>query len=195
MKSQTFEQLRVPIAVGLVLVALFVFWPRDADGGSPLSAETQSPGIVVGEPVGGVIVDSTPPATPGATPIPTVTAAATATPEVTPDPGPDTFTAEVLACRDIDGSRCRGELDEFPRRASSFTALVRFTDARAGDTISVRLTGDGVTIEGGPFTLGGGGDGYYYSRINYGGELPHGEYPLLATRNGTEVARTQLRNG
>jgi len=193
MKSQTFEQLRVPIAVGLVLVALFVFWPRDADGGSPLSAETESPGIVVGEPVGGVIEQS-PIATSEATPIPTVTAAATATPEVTPDPGPDTFTAEVLACHDIDGSRCRGELDEFPRRASSFTALVRFEDARAGDTISVRLTGDGVTIEGGPFTLAGGGDGYYYSRINYG-DLPDGEYTLIATRNGDEVARTHLRNG
>jgi hypothetical protein len=194
MTSRTFEQLRIPIAVALVVVALFIFSPRDADGGPPSSAATQSPGIVVGEPVGGVIVDSTPSATPEVTPIPTVTAAATATPEATPDPGPDTFTAEVLACRDIDGSRCRGEFDEFPRRASSFTALVRFTDARAGDVISVRLTGDGVTFDGGPFALDGGGDGYYYSRINYG-DLPDGEYTLIATRNGDEVARTQLRSG
>jgi len=193
MKSQTFEQLRVPIAVGLILVALFVFWPRQGAGPSEAEAR-ESAAIVVGEPGGAVVASPGPAATPEATPIPTVTAAATATPEETPDPGPDTFTAEVLACRDIDGSRCRGELDQFPRRASSFTALVRFNDARAGDTISVRLTGDGVTIEGGPFTLGGGGDGYYYSRINYG-DLPHGEYTLIATRNGDEVARTHLRNG
>ena len=44
----------------------------------------------------------------------------------------------------------------------------------------------------GPFTLQGGGDGYYYSTFNIGG-LPSGEYTLIATRNGSEVAETSFR--
>ena len=49
------------------------------------------------------------------------------------------------------------------------------------------MSGPGGTIAGGPFTLQGGGDGYYYSTFPAGG-LPDGEYTLIATRNGTEVA-------
>ena len=62
---------------------------------------------------------------------------------------------------------------------------------RAGDTINVSLTGEGVNIVGGPFTLGGGGDGYYYSRITLG-DIPSGDYILVATRNGEEVASLSL---
>ena len=69
---------------------------------------------------------------------------------------------------------------------------MRFEDARAGDTISVTLTGPGVQINGGPFTLQGGGDGYYYSEMRYG-ELDDGDYVLAALRNGVEVARISLR--
>ena len=98
----------------------------------------------------------------------------------------------MLACRDIDGSRCRGRFERFPRRGDSFTALVLFEDARAGDTISVTLSGPGVQIDGGPFTLQGGGDGYYYSEITYG-DLPDGEFILAALRNGVEVASVTLR--
>jgi hypothetical protein len=186
MNSERFEQLRVPVALGLLVVALFVFWPR---GGDPGPGASPSLSIVVGEPVGGVFADPTPMATAEPSPTP----APTSTPAATPSPAPDTFSAEVLACREVKGARCRGEFGEFPRRARSFTALVRFTDARAGDTISVTLSGP-VTIDGGPYTLGGGGDGWYYSTITYG-DLPDGEYALIAMRNGAEVARITLRNG
>jgi hypothetical protein len=187
MNSERFEQLRVPVALGLLVVALFVFWPRGGDPGLGADA-SPSLSVVVGEPVGGVFADPTPTETPAPTP----TLAPTATPAVTSAPAPDTFSAEVLACREVSGSRCRGEFVEFPRRGRTFTALVRFTDARAGDTISVALSGP-VIIDGGPYTLGGGGDGYYYSTITYG-DLPDGDYALIAMRNGAEVARITLRS-
>jgi hypothetical protein len=71
---------------------------------------------------------------------------------------------------------------------------VRFTDANAGDAISVNLSGPGGEIAGGPYTLEGGGDGYYYSTFTVGG-LPSGDYTLTAMRNGTEVAGTTFRRG
>ncbi len=147
--------------------------------------------MIVGEAGGEVLAASTPVPTPTATPVATADRTQAPTPVPTPEP-PDTFSADVQACRDNDGERCRGEFERFPRRAESFTAVVRFEDARAGDTISVTLTGQGVQINGGPFTLEGGGDGYYYSRITYG-DIPEGEYVLSALRNGAEVASTTLR--
>ncbi len=186
--TTTFEQLRVPLAGILLLVALFILWPRG--GGEALQANepSASASVVVGE-AGGEVVAIATPTPPPATPSPT--AVATPTPDPTPEP-PDTFSAEVFACRDLNGSRCRGEFEKFPRRGDSFTALVRFEDARAGDTINVTLTGPGVEIIGGPFTLEGGGDGHYYSEIRYG-DLDDGEYVLAALRNGEEVARITLR--
>lgn len=188
----TFEQLRVPIAGLLLLVALFVLWPRGDEEATRANQPTASSSVVVGE-VGGEVLSTatpTPALTPAPTPSPSAAPTATATPQPTPEP-PDTFSAEVLACRDIDGPRCRGEFRRFPRRGDSFTALVRFEDARAGDTINVTLTGQGVNIVGGPFTLQGGGDGYYYSEIRHG-SLERGEYVLTAFRNGQEVARITL---
>jgi hypothetical protein len=182
----TFEQLRVPIAALLLLIALFVLWPRGGDEATRANEPEASSSVVIGEAGGAVL--STP--TPVATPPPSVAPTASPTPEITPEP-PDTFSAEVLACRDIDGPRCQGEFRRFPRRVDAFTALVRFEDARAGDTINVSLTGEGVNIVGGPFTLDGGGDGYYYSEIR-SGDLPRGEYLLAAYRNGNEVARITL---
>lgn len=187
MTSPTFEQLRIPIAIALLAIALFVLWPRGGEGSTAGDLASPSQSITLGG-VGGAVL-ATP--TPESSPTPAPTAAPTPTPEPTPV-APDTFSAEVLACRELEGSRCRGEFDTFPGRARQFTALVRFEDARAGDTISVSLTGPGVAIEGGPFTLEGGGDGYYYSQITIG-DLPEGEYLLVATRNGSEVARTTLR--
>ncbi len=102
------------------------------------------------------------------------------------------FEAEVLACRSISGSSCNGELGTLPSGAGTFTALVRFSDANAGDAIAVTMSGPGGTIAGGPYTLPGGGDGYYYSTFSTGG-LPTGEYTLIATRNGSEVAETSFR--
>lgn len=188
MDGVTFERLRGPLAIVLLAVALVVLWPRggEAGTGEPDGESTPGPSIVVGE-IGGAIL-----ATPTPSPSPTSTPSPSPTPTATPVPLPDTFSAEVLACRDVDGDRCRGEFHEFPRRRNSFTALVRFEDARAGDTISVTLSG-AVTINGGPFTLQGGGDGYYYARITYG-DLPDGDYALIALRNGAEVARITLRN-
>jgi hypothetical protein len=200
MSEPTFEQFRIPAALILIILAAFVFLPRVGD--TPESA-TATPGatIIVGQPGGRVTSSNdslaatspSPVATP--TPIPTPTATPQATPPPTPQPaGPDGFTAEVLACTSISGSECNGQLGTLPGDASSFTALVRFTDANAGDAISVILDGPSGTIAGGPYTLQGGGDGYYYSIFSIGG-LPNGEYTLTATRNGTEVATTSFRRG
>jgi hypothetical protein len=137
--------------------------------------------------------------TPPATPIPTLTPAATpertASPRPTPAPvaGGD-FAAEVLACRSISGSACNGQLGTLPAGASTFTALVRFTGAVAGDTISVILDGPGGSTAGSPYALGGSGDGYYYSTFSVGG-MPNGQYTVSATRNGTQVATTTFRRG
>jgi hypothetical protein len=188
-----FEQIRVPLAVLLIAVAFIVFWPR-ADPEETLQAQAgPSSSIVIGEP-GGVVLSSPTPTPQPPEPSTEPTAEPTATPAPpTPEP-PDTFTARIFACRDISGPECRGELDALPRRSNTFTALVTFDDARAGDTINVALTGEGVNIVGGPFTLSGGGDGYYYSRITFG-DIPSGEYALVATRNGEEVASLTLPRG
>jgi hypothetical protein len=184
----TFEQLRIPLAAVLLAVAIFVLWPRGGDQALQANEPTAGASIVVGAAGGEVVAVATPTPPP---PTPSPSAAASVTPEPTPEP-PDTFSAEVFACRDLKGSRCRGGFDEFPRRGDSFTALVRFADARAGDTISVTLTGPDIQINGGPFTLEGGGDGYYYSEIRYG-DLGEGAYELTALRNGEEVASITLR--
>jgi hypothetical protein len=194
MSEPTFEQLRIPAALILIILAAFVFLPRL--GGTPASATaTPSATIVVGQPGGEVtspVAAASP--SPATTPSPAPTATPTTTPRPTPQPGPDLFTAEVLACRSISGSACNGQLGTLRGDDSSFTALVRFTDANAGDAIGVILDGPSGTIAGGPYTLQGGGDGYYYSVFSVGG-LPRGDYTLTATRNGTEVATTSFRRG
>ena len=190
MSGLTFEQLRIPAALILIIIAVFIFLPRDAQpSGSAATSPTPTVAVIVGEP-GGVIT-GTP--TPVPTPIPTLTPAATPTPAPTPQPvANDSFAAAVQACRSISGASCRGPLGRLPASAGSFTALVTFTDASAGDTINVVLTGPAGTIAGGPYTLGGGGDGYYYSTFTVGG-LPRGDYQITAYRNGAEVAETTFR--
>ncbi|HEY6609417.1 MAG TPA: hypothetical protein VI277_09500 [Candidatus Limnocylindria bacterium] len=185
----TFERVRLPLAAILLGVALFALWPRDGGAGQATAEQSARAAIVV-EAGGEVVLEPTAAPTPAATPDPTPAATPAPTPAPTPLP-PDTFSAVVLACRDNDGDRCRGEFERFPRRGDSFTALVRFEDARPGDTINVTLSGPGAQITGGPFALADGGDGYYYSRITYG-DLGEGAYVLAALRNGEEVARTTL---
>lgn len=128
--------------------------------------------------------------TPSAPPSPT--AAPTATPAVTspPDPFAGGFAAQVLACRSLQGDRCRGPLDDV-RSGGSFTALMRFENISAGDAVAITLAGP-ATYGGAPYAMQGGGDGYYYSEFSLGG-APGGEYELIATRNGSEVARTTIR--
>ncbi len=193
MSGPTFEQLRIPAALILIILVAFIFLPRGGDDDPTAATESaaarSSP--TAGQPGGAVT------ATPPATPIPTLTPLPTVAPTATPAPTPapvanSSFRAVVLACRSISGSSCEGELGTLPARAGSFTALVRFNDANAGDAIAVTLTGPGGTVAGGPFTLQGGGDGYYYSNFNVGG-LPSGDYTLIATRNGSEVAQTSFR--
>ena len=193
MSGPTFEQLRIPAALILIVLVAFIFLPRAGDD-DPTAATVTPAGPsspTAGQPGGAVT------ATPPTTPVPTLTPAPTAAPTATPAPTPtpvanNNFRAEVLACRSVSGSSCNGELGTLPARAGAFTALVRFTDATAGDAIAVNLIGPNGTIAGGPFTLQGGGDGYYYSTFNTGG-LPSGEYTLIATRNGTEVAQASFR--
>jgi hypothetical protein len=189
MSGLSFEQVRIPAALILIIVAAFIFVPR-GEGQPAAAVATATPAIVVGQPGGGVTSTASATAVPTLTPAPTPTA--TATPVPTPQPVADSFSARVLACRDINGSRCRGELGTLPARAGSFTALVLFTDAAAGDAINVVLSGPGGTITGGPYTLGGGGDGYYYSTFTVGG-LPAGDYVVTAYRNGQAVGETSFR--
>jgi hypothetical protein len=194
MSEPRFEQLRIPAALILIIAAAFIFLPR-GPGEPEAAAATPQASIVVGPPGGEVSSSAGSSISTGPTPVPTASPAATATPEPTAQPvARDGFDAEVLACRSISGSACRGELGTLPADAGSFTALVRFTGANAGDAISVNLSGPGGEISGGPYTLQGGGDGYYYSTFTVGG-LPSGDYTLTATRNGTEVAGTTFRRG
>lgn len=201
MSGRTFEQLRLPAALVLVLIAAFVFMPRDGGPTSTTaSVDEGDVAAVAGEPGGAVTSTPTPEATIS---IPIVTASPTPSPTATAEPtaeptaaaaANDGFAAEILACRSISGSTCVGQLGTLPGGAATVTALVRFTDATAGDVISVTLSGAGGTIAGGPYTLGGSGSGYYYSTLSVGG-LPSGDYSLIATRNGTEVATTTFRRG
>ncbi len=196
MTQPTFEQLRIPAALILIIAAVFIFLPRDGDDPTRTAGDPTDSTATAGQPGGAVT--ATPPPTPIATATHAPVLGPTATPEPTPEPTAATaagnFRAEVLACRVVAGSNCIGRLGTLPARAGSLTALVRFTDAIAGDAIAVTMSGPGGTIAGGPFTLQGGGDGYYYSTFPVGG-LPNGEYTLIATRNGNEVASTSFRRG
>lgn len=201
MSRRTFELLRLPAALLLLLIAGFILVPRD--DGDPAVADA-SPSIVVGQPFGAIVTPSPEPVpSPSATPIvtlspePSPTAEPTPTveptEEATPQPVANNSGAEVLACRSISGSTCNRQLGTLPANAGAFTALVRFTDANAGDTYNVILSGPSGTIPGAAYTLQGSGDGYYYTTFQAGG-LPGGEYTLTATRNGDAVAVTTFRN-
>lgn len=210
MSRQTLEALRLPAGILLLAVAAFFLWPRGETAG-PASTASPAPSVIAGQPGGEVITPAPTPA--AATPIPTVAPTPErtpeptpeATPEPTPDPTPappappappppqaDGFSAQVLACRSISGSTCNGQLGTLPASASTFTALVRFTDANAGDTMNVVLDGPSGRINGFPYSLQGGGDGYYYSQFQAPG-LPGGTYTLTALRNGQPVATTSFR--
>jgi len=191
MSERTFEQLRIPAALILIITVAFIFLPRSGD--REPTATTESPAgrssPTSGEPGGAVTATVAP------TPLATLTPPPIATLAPTPTPVADNgFEAEVLACRLIAGDSCIGRFGVLPARAGTFTALVRFTDASAGDAISVVLAGPNGTIGGSPYTLQGGGDGYYYSIFSIAG-LPTGEYTLVATRNGDEVAQTSFQRG
>ncbi len=195
MSRTTLELLRWPVAIGLILITAIILFPRG--NGDAATDATPTASVVLGE-VGGEILTPSPApsAPPEATPIPTLSAATT--PEPTPDPTTspapqeDGFTAEVLACRSISESKCKGRLGTLRAGAGAFTALVRFTDANAGDRMNAILDGPAGTIDGFPYSLEGGGDGYYYTQFQARG-LPAGEYTLTATRNGEPVAVTTFR--
>jgi hypothetical protein len=198
MSRRTFEQLRIPAGLLLLVIVGFVFFPRGDDAEPGTSPQ---PSVIVGEPGGEVLPPAEEPEpTPAPTPIPTLTPVPTPTPvPPTPQPDPtpppvtaDGFSAEVLVCRSISGSTYNQQVTNLPPNASNFTALVRFTGARAGDTINAVVTGPAGTYPGGPYTLQGGGTGYYYS-IFQAGNLPPGDYLVTATRNGGEVATTRFR--
>lgn len=183
------SRYRWPLAAALLVVAVVLLWPRSP--GDPVMTPSPRPSIVVGD-VGGDVVSPSPTVAP--TPIPTVSpnATPTAAPTATPGAPDDGFAAEVLACRSISGDRCNDQLGTLRPNAGSFTALVRFSEANAGDVINALLDGPAGRIDGFPYTLQGGGDGYYYSEFQAGG-LPAGDYTLTATRNGEVVATTSFR--
>ena len=189
MQPPEIERFRLPVGLLLILIAAFVFWPRGA-AGPAVAEQTPAPSVIVGEPGGEVVIES---ATPAPTLIPTATPAPVPTPTIAPPPPPaDTFTAEVLACRAISGSRCNGRIEQLPPDAGSFTALVRFTDAVAGDAMNAIISGPGGTLAGTPYPLQGSGDGYFWAEFVVA-SLPAGDYVLTATRNGVEVAATGIQ--
>jgi hypothetical protein len=181
------------MALLLVLAAAAGCSPTP-DAASPDGGAT--PSVGVGE-IGGEVTSSGPLTGPGpgespgteSTPAPTVAPTPAPTPPPTPAPQQDGFTAVVRACDSIAGDRCRNEYGTMPAGVSGFTALVTFTDANAGDTINVVLSGPAGTFPGGAYTLQGGGDGYYYSNFTVP-NLSAGTYTLTASRNGSDVATT-----
>lgn len=191
MSSETFNRLRVPIALGvaLMLLAGYLFLQRaDADSGTASPAAS----IVVGIPGGGV---TTPSPSPTSTPSPSPSVAPTVTPSASPTPAPtpdEPFVAEVMACRSISGAECNDEISRLRDRDETFVALVLFDNVNAGDVMNVILDGPSGPIEGGAYALPGSGRGYYYSTFA-SGSLPDGQYTLTALRNGEAVARTELR--
>lgn len=148
---------------------------------------------------GGTLTESaTPPPLPAtheplvtSSPAPTASPTPTATPTAAPvDPFAGGFAAEVLACRSLKGDRCDDRIDDV-RSGGSFTALMRFENISAGDAVAITLAGP-ATYGGAPYAMQGAGDGYYYSEFSLG-DAPGGEYELIATRNGAEVASTTIR--
>lgn len=213
MSRETFDQLRRTMVILLLLVVTFIVVPRDRTDPAALEATggaSPTPSVILAE-VGGEVSASTavspepspppsppsptaaatpaPAATPTASPIPAATQTATAAP--TPLADDAGFSAEVLTCSSISGSACNGQLAAAPGNGGSFIALVRFTNASAGDELNVILDGPSGPIPGFPYTVTSAGDGYYYSQFEAGG-LPAGDYTATATRNGEPVATTSF---
>jgi hypothetical protein len=184
----TLEALRLPVALVLLAVALAILLPRigtgtDSAGGPSPPAATATPVPVALGGLSGEVASPTPSPSPSPTPSPT--------PEPTPTPQNGASAGvELLACRRIDGARCRDELDDLERNGR-FTALVRFDAAHAGDTVEVVLRGPAGDVSGGPYTLDGSGEGYYYATFTAGG-LPEGTYTLVALWNDSEAAALTL---
>lgn len=213
MSRETFDQLRRTAVILLLLVVTFIVVPRDrtdpaaleATGGASPTASVVlvevggevsgstavSPEPSPSSPLPSPTATATPPsaATPTGTPPPTATPSATPAP--TPVPDAAAFSAEVLTCTSISGSACNGQLAAAPVNAGSFVALVRFTNATAGDELNAILDGPSGAIPGFPYTVTSAGDGYYYSQFEAGG-LPAGDYTVTATRNGEPVATTSF---
>ncbi len=134
MSEPTFEQLRIPAALILIITVAFIFLPRSGD--EEPTATTGAPAArsspTAGQP-GGAVTATVPP-----TPLATLTPPPTSTPKPTATPVADSgFAAEVLACRVIAGPSCIGQFGVIPARAGTFTALVRFSAANAGDAMGV----------------------------------------------------------
>ncbi len=196
MSGLSFEQLRIPLLLALLVVVGFALWPRGDEREPAGTSASPESTIEVGQPGGEVIPVETPAAPSPATQAPIPTTSPEPTPSATAEPtappvAADGFTAEVLACRSISGATCNNQLGTLPPNAATFVALVRFTDANVGDTMNAVLNGPSGTIPGGAYSLQGSGDGYYYTTFQAGG-LPAGDYTLTATRNGDEVAVTSF---
>lgn len=187
------------VAMAIVLVGLGYVASRLLGG----SSEPDTPSGFIG--AGGAVIETatatpassatpthepltTPTPVPSPSPTPAPTAASTEAPP--PDPFAGGFSAGVFACRSISGDRCRDQLDAV-KSGGSFTALMRFENISPGDQVAITLTGP-TTYGGAPYTMQGGGDGYYYSEFALGG-APGGEYALVATRNGAQVASAPIR--
>lgn len=183
------------VAMAIVLVGLGYVASRLLGG----SSEPDTPSGFIG--AGGAVIETAtattassatpthePLTTPTPVPLPSPTPAPTEAPP--PDPFAGGFSAEVFACRSISGDRCRDQLDAV-KSGGSFTALMRFENISPGDQVAITLTGP-ATYGGAPYTMQGGGDGYYYSEFALGG-APGGEYALVATRNGAQVASAPIR--
>ena len=87
MSRTTLDLLRWPIAIGLLLIAAFILFPRGNDDAS--ADVTPTPSVVLGEVGGAILTPSAEPSPPPeATPIPTLTPVPTPEPRPEPTPRP-----------------------------------------------------------------------------------------------------------
>ena len=90
----------------------------------------------------------------------------------------------------IAGPSCRGQFDVLPapRGQRSPRSFASPTPAPATRSAS-RSTGPGGTIAGGPYTLQGGGDGYYYSTLHASASCRRASTPWSPPATATRSPR------
>ena len=87
---------------------------------------------------------------------------------------------------------CNDQLGTLPADAGAFTALVRFTDASAGDQLNAIAHRTGGHDRRLPVHAAGRRERLLLHQLQTS-NLPAGDYTLTATRNGDEVATTTFR--
>ncbi len=193
----------VLLIAGLIvgsLINVVTHAPQDNGAAAVLrSASASPPGVVIGEVKGVALPTSPPPATPAPIESPSGspgTSLTASSPPSSPSPSAastpenaDGFSAEVLVCGSVSGSKCHDETTTISSSTRTIWIMVRFENAGAGDRIGMGLSGPGGSRDGGSYTVKGG-DGRAWSQVS--GQLPPGDYTVTATRNDQAVAQSTL---